>query len=230
MLFPSAEKAELKVNGKSLGFGQKSDGFLFTFKNVAWKAGNISAIGYDEKGKQVSAAQINTVGEPVALRLTNIKRPIDFLADGHDVSMVEVEVIDAKGNRCPTALNMINFSLEGPAEWKGGMAMGKDNYILAKNLPVENGVNRILIRSTTIAGTITIKANADGLKGSQYRFNYKTIYSRKWFNNSIAFGRITISIATRPNTFNAILQSITCFSWHCKSNSRSKCRQCFCQL
>jgi hypothetical protein len=162
----SAEKVELKVNGRSLGFGAKSDGFLFTFKNVEWKAGDISALGYDEKGKQLCIARINTTGDPVAVRLTNIKRPTEFLADGHDVSMVEVEVIDAKGNRCPTALNMINFSIEGPAEWKGGMAMGKDNYILAKSLPVENGVNRVLIRSTTTAGTITLKANADGLKGT----------------------------------------------------------------
>ncbi len=162
----TTDKVELTINNKSLGFGEKSDGFLFTFKNIAWEAGNISAIGYNEKGKQVCTAQINTVGEPVALRLTNIKRPTDFLADGHDVSIVEVEVIDAKGNRCPTALNMINFSLEGPAEWRGGMAMGKDNYILAKSLPVENGVNRVLIRSTTSPGTIVVKANADGLKGA----------------------------------------------------------------
>jgi beta-galactosidase len=169
----SADKVELKVNGRSLGFGEKSDGFLFTFKNVEWKAGNISAIGFDAKGKQTCADQINTVGEPVALRLTIVKRPTDFLADGHDLSLVEVEVIDAKGNRCPTALNMINFSIDGPAEWKGGMAMGKDNYILAKNLPVENGVNRVLIRSTTTAGTITIKASSDGLKGSDIALTAK---------------------------------------------------------
>jgi beta-galactosidase len=75
-------------------------------------------------------------------------------------------VIDAKGNRCPTALNMINFTLDGPAEWRGGMAQGPDNYILAKSLPVENGVNRVLIRSTTTAGKITIKATADGLQAA----------------------------------------------------------------
>lgn len=88
------------------------------------------------------------------------------MADGHDLALVEVEVVDQKGNRCPTALNMINFSLEGPAEWRGGMAMGPDNYIGAKSFPVENGVNRFLIRSTTQAGVVTIKATADGLKGA----------------------------------------------------------------
>jgi hypothetical protein len=75
-------------------------------------------------------------------------------------------VVDVKGMRCPTALNMINFAMEGPAEWRGGMAQGPDNYILAKSLPVENGVNRVLIRSTTTAGKITIKATAEGLQAA----------------------------------------------------------------
>ena len=162
----TADKVELKVNGTSLGFGEKSDGFLFTFKNVEWKPGNISAVGYDANNKQVTSYQINTVGAPVALRLTAVKRPTDFVADGHDIALVEVEVVDAKGNRCPTALNMINYTLDGPAEWRGGMAMGPDNYILAKSFPVENGVNRFMIRSTTTAGKITVKATADGLKNA----------------------------------------------------------------
>ncbi|MCU7550646.1 DUF4982 domain-containing protein [Chitinophagaceae bacterium LB-8] len=162
----SAEKVELKVNGQSLGYGEKSDGFLYTFKNVEWKAGNIIAIGYDIAGKQVCTAQINTVGTPVAIRLTNIKSPKGFIADGHDLALVEVEVVDAQGNRCPTALNTINFSLQGPAEWRGGMAQGPDNCILAQSLPVENGVNRILIRSTSKPGLVTLKASADSLKSA----------------------------------------------------------------
>ncbi|HEV8285165.1 MAG TPA: DUF4982 domain-containing protein [Chitinophagaceae bacterium] len=160
----TSDKVELKVNGQSLGYGTKSDGFLFTFKNVEWKPGNISAIGYDANNKQVCSDAINTVGNPVALRLTVVKRPTDFVADGHDLVLIEVEVIDARGHRCPTALNMINYTLDGPAEWRGGMAMGPGNYILTKNFPVENGVNRFLVRSTTQPGTITIKAASEGLE------------------------------------------------------------------
>jgi hypothetical protein len=162
----SAEKVELKINGQSAGFGTKSDGFLFTFRGVEWKAGSIAAIGYDEKGKQLCSTQINTTGTPVAVRLTSIKRPAPFKADGHDLALVEVEVVDRNGNRCPTSLDMIHFKIDGPAEWKGGMAQGPGNYILSKDIPVENGVNRVLIRSTTIPGTITLTASADGLKGS----------------------------------------------------------------
>lgn len=111
----SADKVELKVNGQSLGWGAKSDGFLFTFKNVEWKPGSISADGYDASGKPVCSGGLKTVGEPVALRLTAVKRPTDFVANGHDLALVEVEVVDAKGQRCPMALNMINYSLSGPA-------------------------------------------------------------------------------------------------------------------
>lgn len=162
----SSEKVELKVNGKSLGFGEKSEGFLFHFKNVAWEPGAISAIGYDAEDKPVCSGSINTVGKAVALRLTPVKRPTAFLANGHDLALVEVEVVDAKGQRCPTALNMISYSVGGPAEWRGGMAMGPGNYVLAKTFPVEGGVNRFLIRSNTTPGTITIKATAEGLKAA----------------------------------------------------------------
>jgi hypothetical protein len=40
------------------------------------------------------------------------------------------------------------------------------NYILAKSLPVECGVNRVLIRSTTKAGKVNLIANAEGLKSA----------------------------------------------------------------
>lgn len=159
----TSDKVELKINGQSLGYGIKSDGFLFTFKNIEWKPGSITAVGYDKNNKQVGSDTIHTAGTPVALSLTPIKRPDDFIADGHDLALIEAEVVDAKGNRCPTALNRISYTLNGPAEWRGGMAMGPDNYILAKSFPVENGVNRFLIRSTTQPGTITVKATSEGL-------------------------------------------------------------------
>lgn len=160
----SAEKVELLLNGKSLGFGEQSNRFQFTFKQVRWLPGTIKAIGYDAKGKQICSAEKKTADKPVALRLTSIMHPKGMQANGHDLALVEVEVVDANGQRCPVAFNMINFNLEGEAEWRGGMAQGPDNYILAKELPVECGVNRVLIRSTTKAGLIKLTATADGLK------------------------------------------------------------------
>ena len=169
----TAEKVELKLNGRSLGYGVKSDGFLFTFKNVKWEKGNLWATGYDAHDNPVCAHQLNTVHEPFALRLQLVPRPTDFIADGHDLQLVEVEVINDQNSRCDTALNMINYTIDGPAEWRGGMAMGPGNYILEKSFPVEGGVNRFLIRSTTTPGKITITATAEGLEPATITFTSK---------------------------------------------------------
>ncbi|HYX41718.1 MAG TPA: DUF4982 domain-containing protein, partial [Pyrinomonadaceae bacterium] len=160
----SAEKVELFINGVSIGFGAQSSRFLFTFKDVVWQPGTVRAVGYDAAGRKISEASKQTAGQPFAIRLTPHTSPVGLRADGADVVLVDVEVIDAKGQRCPTALNLINFSLVGPAEWRGGIAQGPDNYILAKSLPVENGVNRVIIRATPQAGKIVVRATADGLK------------------------------------------------------------------
>ncbi|HEV2862059.1 MAG TPA: DUF4982 domain-containing protein [Pyrinomonadaceae bacterium] len=160
----SADKVELFLNGKSLGTGEQSSRFLFTFKNVEWQPGTLSAVGYDPEGKKVAEASKKTAGQPAAVRLTPRTGPRGFRADGADVALVDVEVVDAEGNRCPTALDVVNFTLEGPAEWRGGIAQGPDNYILSKSLPVENGVNRVILRSTTQAGKVVVRASAEGLK------------------------------------------------------------------
>lgn len=167
----SADKVELKVNGKSYGFGKQSSRFLYTFNNVKWQPGTITAIGYNSNNAIIATHKIETAGKPFALKLTAITHPKGLQANGHDLALVEVEVIDKNGKRCPTAMDMISFTLQGQAEWRGGMAQGPDNYILAKTLPVECGVNRVLIRSTTIAGNITLQATSTNLQAAQISIN-----------------------------------------------------------
>ena len=160
----AADRVQLKLNGKSLGYGARSNGFLFTFKNIGWKAGLLQAVSYTKAGVKTAEKQLKTSGIPAALRLTSIKNPKGFTADGADVLLVQFEVVDKDGNRCPDAFNLVKFDLSGPAEWRGGIAQGPDNYILAKELPVECGVNRVLIRSTVLAGKINLTASSAGLK------------------------------------------------------------------
>ena len=182
---------ELKLNGHSLGIQQPANDFLFTFPNVHYAPGRLEAIAYNEQQHAVAKAFLETAGPPYALRLTPHLGPGGLRADGSDLVLVDVEVVDAQGRRVPVALNMVHFSLNGPAEWRGGIAQGTakpvpldtalpsthglaatpvapylyyDNYILSKDLPVEGGINRISIRSTTSPGRITLVAKADGLR------------------------------------------------------------------
>ena len=160
----SADKVELKINGKSVGFGQQSNRFLYTFKNIDWQPGTIVATGFDKNNKSICSNQIVTAGEPFAINLKAITNPKGLIANGQDLALIEFDVVDAKGNRCPTALNTIHFNISGNGIWRGGIAQGPDNFILSKEIPVECGVNRAFIRTTTVAGNIKIQASAQGLQ------------------------------------------------------------------
>ena len=159
----NAPAVELFLNGKSLGKGRQSYRFLYTWDDVEWEKGTLLAIGLDEDGRELSRYSVKTVGRPSALRLTKIGNPRGWQADGADLILVECEVVDSEGNRCPLDNRMVCFDVDGPAEWRGGIAQGPDNYILSENLPVECGVNRVLIRSKTVSGKVTLRAEADGL-------------------------------------------------------------------
>ena len=160
----SADKVELFVNGRSNGFGEPSSHFLFTWKEVPFEAGEIKAVGYDVAGGKLCETAVKTAGAPVAIKLTPHTGPGGLRADGADMALVDVEVVDAQGNRCPTALNLIQFELAGPAEWRGGIAVGTNNFILSKELPVECGVNRVILRSLPAAGKILLTAHSPALK------------------------------------------------------------------
>ena len=171
----SADRVELWRNGKSLGFGEQSARFLFTFQDVDWEAGEIRAVGYDADNRRVVETRLRTAGPASALRLHPVVGREGLRANGADMALLEVEVVDAAGRRCPTALNMVAFDVSGPVDWRGGIAQGPDNYILAKSLPVEGGVNRVLLRATRAPGAITVRATSPGLRPATLRIESRGI-------------------------------------------------------
>ncbi|MDR0572987.1 MAG: DUF4982 domain-containing protein [Tannerella sp.] len=166
----SGAKVELLINGKSKGFGRQDYRFMFTFDSIQWEKGVIEAVSYNEDNKELSRYSVKTAGEPKELKLTLMHSPDGLHADGADLAMIQVEVVDENGDRRPLANNMVKFDLQGAAEWRGGIAQGVGNYVLAKELPVECGITRVLIRSDTQAGKITLKAEADGLGAKEISF------------------------------------------------------------
>ena len=183
----TADEVELFLNGKSLGKGQQSYRYLHTFDSVPFEPGTLEAVGSDG-----SRYQLETAGQPYSLKLTTIENPEGMKADGADMALIQVEVVDRQGRRCPLDNRLINFSLMGEGRWIGGIATRNnkemqrpddhrpaglldaaatknisDNYVGAMALPVECGVNRVLVRSTVNAGTITVYASAEGLNGVQ---------------------------------------------------------------
>lgn len=166
----TGEKVELFVNGKSQGFGRQDYRFLFTFDSVHWEKGVVEAVGYDCRNKESSRYSIQTAGSPERLKLTLMHGPKGVYADGADLAIIQVEVVDKNGARCPLANDMIRFDLQGPAEWRGGVAQAYDNYVLSRELPVECGITRVLVRSTDSFGKVTVRAAARGLASDEVSF------------------------------------------------------------
>ena len=178
----NTETVELIVNGKSTGpqphaasvevpAGGRAGGtamapvsrFIFAFPNVEFAPGSLKAIGRNG-GKQVAQAELTTAGPPAAIRLTPIAGPQGLQADGQDAALIDVEVVDAKGQRCPLDDDKIDFAVDGPAVWRGGYNSGKVDSTNNLYLNTECGINRVSLRSTFSAGTITVTASRPGLK------------------------------------------------------------------
>jgi hypothetical protein len=159
----NAEKVVLVQGDKRINPDKHEYRFLSTFKNVKYTHGKLTAIGYDKNGKEVSRHEIQTAGEPAQLKLTPILNPTGWKADGHDLALVQVEVVDKDGRRHPLDNRLVKYTLKGQGEWRGGIAKGKFNHVFCDTLPVECGINRVMLRSTTKAGEVVLTAKAEGL-------------------------------------------------------------------
>ncbi|HEY2827215.1 MAG TPA: DUF4982 domain-containing protein, partial [Pirellulales bacterium] len=188
------DSVELFVNGESLGtqnkplrfvdhFGDKSHasfsagddtGFIYAFENVVFAPGTIKAVATKD-GKVIAQQELQTAGEAKAIKLTLHTGPQGLHADGSDVALVDFEVVDDQGRRCPTDEARVDFSITGPAIWRGGVNAAKLESTNNLYLDTECGINRIAIRSTTTSGAITLTANRAGLQSATITIHSKPV-------------------------------------------------------
>jgi beta-galactosidase len=173
----NVDAVELFVNGVSKGkLTTPENGYLYTFPDIAFAPGTIKAVGY--QGKAVVAThELRTAGPPAAIKLTLHTAPGGMRADGGDYALVDFEVVDAKGERCPTDDARVDFTMDAtstvgpsPAIWRGGYNSGKTNTTNNLYLNTEDGINRVAVRSTLTPGTIKVTATRDGLKPATVTF------------------------------------------------------------
>jgi beta-galactosidase len=158
------DSVELFVNGKLMGKSTTPrNGCIFEFPQIVFVPGKISAAAA-ASGKIVAQDEIETAGDPKAIRLTPHTGPNGLQADGSDAAFFDVEVVDAQGRRCPTDEARVDFKVTGPAVWRGGYNSGKPNSVNHLYLDTECGINRVAIRSTLAPGTITLTATRPGLE------------------------------------------------------------------
>ncbi|RTQ51615.1 DUF4982 domain-containing protein [Hymenobacter gummosus] len=161
--YSQADEVELLLNGKSLGTKKKSADQLHVMWRVPYAPGTLQAVSR-KAGKTVLTRTIKTAGAPARIELTADRSALR--ADGLDLSFVTVRVLDAQGNLVPDAANQVKFDLSGPAS-----IAGVDNGYQASLEPFKaterkayNGQCLAIVQTSEQAGTITLKASADGLQ------------------------------------------------------------------
>jgi beta-galactosidase len=123
----------------------------------------------------VAQQEIQTAGEPKAIKLTLHTGPQGLQADGSDVALIDFEVVDAQGRRCPTDETRVDFAVTGPVIWRGGFNAGKLNTTNNLYLDTECGLNRVAIRSTLTPGVITVTATREGLTPATVKIESKPV-------------------------------------------------------
>jgi len=169
--YTSFNTVELFLNGKSLGRRSKRAKLMMGTYRIVWpdvqyEAGELKAVAYDHEGKPVAETTTRTTGAPAAIELMLDRNSI--AADGDDMAFATVRILDADGNLCPTADNLVNFRLDGPAEIAAvgnGDATSLEPF-QADHRKAFNGMCMVYLRSTKdgSGGSITLHAEAEGLE------------------------------------------------------------------
>ena len=110
-VYSNAAAIELYLNGKSLGRKSMPQNSHLEWK-VPYQPGQLRAVGYGPTGVEVAADKAETTSAPAKIRLTPGQTQIK--ADGMALSVVTVEVLDAKNRVVPDASNLVEFALKGP--------------------------------------------------------------------------------------------------------------------
>jgi len=156
------EKVELFLNGASLGVKDVPRNDHVAWK-VNYKPGTLEARGY-KGGQQVLVVRRETTGGPAKVLLRPDRPQIS--ADGQDVSLVEVQVLDKEGRLMPVADNEIAFQLSGP-----GKIIGVGNGDPSSHEPDKahkrrafNGLCMVIVQSSKEPGEIRLEASSPGLE------------------------------------------------------------------
>ena len=160
----NAETVELFLNGKSLG--SKA---VPKWSHVEWKVpyspGKLEAKGFRD-GKLIAADTVETTDAPTQIRLSTDSRGLK--ADGEDVAMITVSLLDAKGRVVPFADNGVSFEIVGAGTLAGVGNGDPSSHEPDKALQRKafHGLCMAVIQAGDKGGILTLKATSPGLKGA----------------------------------------------------------------
>lgn len=163
---------ELLVNGKSYGLQRIDHEKGLTLQGhwkVPYEEGEITAVAFDENGKEVSRQTRCSFGDAVALVLETDKT--SFKGDGEDLVFVSISTVDRKGCPVENAMNYVEVLVKGAAR-----LLGMDNGDSTDYDPYKTNVRKLfngkllaVIGSNGNSGEVEIQVNSPGLESASLK-------------------------------------------------------------
>ena len=168
-VYTSWPKAELLVNGKSMGFREKGEEDLLSRYRLIWddvryEPGEITVIAYNENNFEAERKTIRTAGKPYRIELVPSRDSL--IADGKDLLYVTVRIVDRDGNLCPLDTRKVRFEVSGAGQFRA-VANGDPTCLESFQSPemsAFSGMLTVIVQSDRTPGPITLTAKAKGLK------------------------------------------------------------------
>lgn len=189
-VYTNCDEAELFVNGKSYGkkvkgkdltaipaeFHSFKKGTYKTKYRLSWEVpyqpGELKVVAYKD-GKALAEQIVKTAGEPAGVVLEADRNTLSV--GGDDLVFITAKVVDADGNLCPRADNLIRFEVTGAGEF---VASGNGNPRDLRAFPEQqrnafSGMCLAIVRSGMQAGDIVVKASSERLEVAELHVQVK---------------------------------------------------------
>ncbi len=193
----NAPEVELLLNGKSLG-RQKlshepgSGTVILADYRVAYEEGVLTAVAYDQEGKELARQERCSFGNSHAIRIYPENTTVN--ANGRDLIFLEIGTVDESGNPVENACDRVRVEVTG-----AGRLIGLDNgdstdYDSYKGISrrLFSGKLLAIIQSEIEPGEIHVKVSGKGLKEAFITCNSRKISDG--VGNSYAEGIFTEEI------------------------------------
>ncbi|MCR4780834.1 MAG: DUF4982 domain-containing protein [Ruminiclostridium sp.] len=171
--YSNLSDVELTHNGRSLGRQhvdfKRGDRFYCEW-NIRFRKGSITAIAYDEDGKEAARDTICSFEDAESIDAVPDKYLMN--ADGRDLIFIEINVVDKNGITVANARNRIKVEVEGAARLVGldnGDSTDYDSY-KGDSRRLFSGKLLAIIQATLEPGEITVTLKSEGLWGKVLTF------------------------------------------------------------
>ncbi|WP_010180516.1 glycoside hydrolase family 2 TIM barrel-domain containing protein [Aquimarina agarilytica] len=167
-VYTNFKKAELFLNGKSLGIREKNkrtikQRYRLMWMDVKYEPGELKVVALDNNNVPLMEKIIRTAEAPYKIILESDRSRLN--ADGKDLCFVTASVIDKNGVPCPLASNELEFNVTGKGFFKAACNGDATSLVPFQNnkMKLFSGKLVTIIQSTKKEGEIQLNVKGKGL-------------------------------------------------------------------